>query len=1275
MAVISKERSSVDKALTWNVNGMRTRSKIFRIHAIIKNIFENPYIICFQEVHLAFSDKYIVRFIRKIFKEYTLYLSFGTRRSCGVILMIRKDFRFKVLHEFNDHSGRFVLLKGLINGQSFSISSMYAPCDAVHKRQEFFNRFLIHDIGHNFLLMGDFNSVLNKQLDRVQHGCRQVEPLPNQELYNFTQNCHATEIWRYLHPSEKQWSYTRTNRANNNVWSRLDFAFFPTALMGQIRGAEYSSNFNLSDHKPLVVQIDFGSAMLGNDFKKIKPYVYSTEDFDTDFRSLWGRIRDSFSFSYNHTLSEGMQNPDINESFEDILEKSELISQLNIDPLWWENVKCKTRDLGLKTQKKCVKAKYEEHRRLIFELSKASDSVHRGQIEKQLDVLAQSAYKKEFADSKEFHCFKNEKFSKEYYQLFSNEKSDMYIADIPNDDGILLKTLEDKKSYVWNKCNDLYNIQFDAFSQVDTFGQPMSPEEIYEIFACKITTDVHTFQDTSRITLEEVKSAVSRTLNEKCPGIDGLAIEFYKKYFSIVGPFLTGVFNHVFEFGITPKSWKTSILKLIPKKNRDPKFDNLRPLQLGVVDCKLYASIIASRIELIMQNCIGPFQTGGLPHRNIIQNITLVHLIITFCSMRKIPGFIFSIDFRKAFDRINRAFMFYCLKRYGVAIKLVNAIENLYRDNFCQILINGFLTEPFPVNNGVRQGCPLSAMLYVATVEPLSIAVEKEKSIQAFSLPRGCEVKMVQHMDDTTFILQNTDAIERILEVIKAFNLSAGSQLNLGKCKIIEVNSTHVDKKLHDIKFLNPHEFHDMLGVKIGPNIDLYVPANWDKVVGDASTFTERWHMEDISILGRANLVLSKIFSKVEFKLSILQCPQKYVKLINDIIYSFMNKGKANIPLETLCLPKSQGGLGVPHLVDRAAALRLRIMQACYFEEKFDFQYDPANWPLQHDDEGNIIGSDHNEGLRIVCNLIQYFLGQTLDSIQWREGRSLDSVQMHRHLGNGPHFGTGIDLNTDNIAPLYFSQFAGFLKSFVDFKASQELKGMSVKEYYKLLRKKAISDTNFCNPIPYVLDEAQVKKAWKNLFQPHLDHNIVALNYKLMHDAIPNRVKLCRVNLNRLDNFAMRRVQCQFCIRKEYKPDGVFPLETNQHIFIDCPIAEQTWEFIKNAMIAHGHIIYGHEISLHGAIFIAKSKLFYKFDASPLEADFIQLVIMILWWNRCINDKQHQAQDHKFVIKRLIEKLIVFKDTEKRKLSSSKYIAKWTECSIALTALQTYPLN
>ena len=66
---------------------------------------------------------------------------------------------------------------------------------------------------------------------------------------------------------------------------------------------------------------------------------------------------------------------------------------------------------------------------------------------------------------------------------------------------------------------------------------------------------------------------------------------------------------------------------------------------------------------------------------------------------------------------------------------------------------------------------------------------------------------------------------------------------------------------------------------------------------------------------------------------------------------------------------------------------------------------------------------------------------------------------------------------------------------------------------------------------------------------------------------------------------------------------------------------------------------------------------------------------MILWWNRCINDKQHQIQDHKFVIKRLIEKIIVFKDVEKKKLSTSKYIAKWNECCIALTALQTYPLN
>ena len=98
---------------------------------------------------------------------------------------------------------------------------------------------------------------------------------------------------------------------------------------------------------------------------------------------------------------------------------------------------------------------------------------------------------------------------------------------------------------------------------------------------------------------------------------------------------------------------------------------------------------------------------------------------------------IVSLDQEKAFDRVEISLTMKVLERMGFGPPFQHWIGLLYTDMHSAVFVNGFLTEFFPVTWGVRQGCPLSPLLYVLVMESLASAVQADIHIDSFPLPRG----------------------------------------------------------------------------------------------------------------------------------------------------------------------------------------------------------------------------------------------------------------------------------------------------------------------------------------------------------------------------------------------------------------------------------------------------------------------------------------------------------------------------------------------------------
>jgi hypothetical protein len=134
-----------------------------------------------------------------------------------------------------------------------------------------------------------------------------------------------------------------------------------------------------------------------------------------------------------------------------------------------------------------------------------------------------------------------------------------------------------------------------------------------------------------------------------------------------------------------------------------------------------------------LQDC-GQGVSGRFPG----ENIRLLQDVADYANRCSIGGAIVSLDQEKAFDRVEFSYMLKVLERMGFGPSFRRWIRLLYADVYSAVSVNGFLTDYFTVTRGVRQGCPLSPLLYVLVMESLACAVRADIRIDGFPLfPRG----------------------------------------------------------------------------------------------------------------------------------------------------------------------------------------------------------------------------------------------------------------------------------------------------------------------------------------------------------------------------------------------------------------------------------------------------------------------------------------------------------------------------------------------------------
>ena len=144
-----------------------------------------------------------------------------------------------------------------------------------------------------------------------------------------------------------------------------------------------------------------------------------------------------------------------------------------------------------------------------------------------------------------------------------------------------------------------------------------------------------------------------------------------------------------------------------------------------------------------------------------------------------------SYDQAKAFDRVSHEYLFNVLRAFGFNENFVSWVALLYRDISSSVIVNGFISSAFSVMHSIRQGCPLSALLYVLCIEPLAIAIRQDPRIRGLKLPSSRErVRLALYADDTNSFIGNVCEIVATLEWFQVYSRASGAKLNENNVKV-----------------------------------------------------------------------------------------------------------------------------------------------------------------------------------------------------------------------------------------------------------------------------------------------------------------------------------------------------------------------------------------------------------------------------------------------------------------------------------------------------------
>lgn len=279
----------------------------------------------------------------------------------------------------------------------------------------------------------------------------------------------------------------------------------------------------------------------------------------------------------------------------------------------------------------------------------------------------------------------------------------------------------------------------------------------------------------------------------KALGPDGMSAIFYQTYWNTVDRDVVATVQSYFRNGHMLRDLNHTFISLIPKKQDTNKVEHFRPISLCNVLYKVISKILANCLRPYLQKLISPHQAAFITGRNIAENVMLTQEIMH--SLNKKAGrsgsMSIKLDMAKEYDRLECPFVEAVLKNMEFSESFNNLIMGCIRTTKFSVLINGGPMGNFAPSRGIRQGDPLSPLIFILCLEVLLrilIREEFERNIHGLKNATNCPV--VSHLmfadDVVLFGPANSKEARKLLSCLEKYCLWSGQLINFKRSAFVK---------------------------------------------------------------------------------------------------------------------------------------------------------------------------------------------------------------------------------------------------------------------------------------------------------------------------------------------------------------------------------------------------------------------------------------------------------------------------------------------------------
>ena len=283
--------------------------------------------------------------------------------------------------------------------------------------------------------------------------------------------------------------------------------------------------------------------------------------------------------------------------------------------------------------------------------------------------------------------------------------------------------------------------------------------------------------------IDEVRAVINRLRNKRAPGMDSIAAEVYKSAPGNVISWLHKVITDVWHTNSVPQDWRDAIIVPFHKKGDKKVCANYRGISLIDVAAKVFATILLNRFHQQRDARTRPNQAGFRPGRGTIDQIFCLRRTLEHRWCYQQPTVVCFVDFAAAFDSIDRNAIWQIMEANGIPQKLLSLIKSYYSNTRSKVRCYGSLTDAFDIGSGVRQGCPLSPMIFNYAIDFIL-----EHGLEGFNgaqLNRSVSMTDLDYADDIALISSSHAELQAALDRIATFSSMVGMKINSAKTKIL----------------------------------------------------------------------------------------------------------------------------------------------------------------------------------------------------------------------------------------------------------------------------------------------------------------------------------------------------------------------------------------------------------------------------------------------------------------------------------------------------------